>query len=631
MNMIEQNRLPFKCTAPRGFRLHKLEVFNWGTFDGQVYTVRPNGDSSLLVGQNGSGKSTLVDALLTLLVKPGVRNFNVAAGAKKRERDERTYIRGAYDRGGVEEGQGTEIKYLRPKPNTFSVILAYFLNQDTAKSFTVAQFLYLKSDLTYEKIHCFAEGERSIQLDFAGIATTEGVTKILRDRGYRTTSSFSDFDGWFSKATHVKPKAMEVFNQTVAVKDIKCLNDFIRDHMLERRDWNVNVEHLLGHFQQLSEAHTSLVRTRQKSELLAPVAQLGENFQQRSAALRHAERLSAAMDGFFAQKTLAIFTPAITEKVAELERIRTRKDDLARKHREALEAATQLRDAIHREGGERLREIPHLIEREKDREMAKRTTHAKFLSGMQQLGMGTELERVEQHDFQQAKISLPQLRAKIAEQLLRLREEEERLMLDRADARRELDGLRAEFKSLEQRRENIPEWCVSLRAAICSDLGLPAKELPFAAELMQVAASEREWEASIEKVLHGFALSWLIPERYYHVVATYVERHRLAVQGQGQRLVYLRVSGTGAANAHGESSATSLAQKLKFREGHALLPWVKGEVLSRFDYICCDTIEEFQQCRSAALTRNRHIKSGNQSRFARKAFQLEAAQHRCRG
>src|SRR5688572_4449441 len=104
---MKRNRsLAFAPSAEQGYRLTKLEVFNWGTFDGQVFTVRPDGKSTLLIGQNGSGKSTLVDALLTLLVRPGVRNFNVAAGAKKRERDERTYLRGAYDRGSDENGSG---------------------------------------------------------------------------------------------------------------------------------------------------------------------------------------------------------------------------------------------------------------------------------------------------------------------------------------------------------------------------------------------------------------------------------------------------------------------------------------------------------------------------------------------
>jgi uncharacterized protein YPO0396 len=101
---------PFACdgaesdTALQGFRLHRLEVFNWGTFDGVVHSMTLEGQTTLLVGQNGAGKSTLVDALLTLLVKPGKsRNYNLAAGAKQTERSEKSYILGAFDRRNQEE------------------------------------------------------------------------------------------------------------------------------------------------------------------------------------------------------------------------------------------------------------------------------------------------------------------------------------------------------------------------------------------------------------------------------------------------------------------------------------------------------------------------------------------------
>ena len=84
-----------------GLRLHKLEMLNWGTFDssgGRVFTIEPRGRTTLAVGENGAGKSTLSDALLTLLVNPTVRTYNVAAasagGARKRDRSQRTYIRG---------------------------------------------------------------------------------------------------------------------------------------------------------------------------------------------------------------------------------------------------------------------------------------------------------------------------------------------------------------------------------------------------------------------------------------------------------------------------------------------------------------------------------------------------------
>lgn len=76
-----------------GFRLQRLEVRNWGTFHDKVHILDLAGQTALLIGENGSGKSTLVDALLTLLVPKMKRNYNLSAGgAKKKERDEKTYV-----------------------------------------------------------------------------------------------------------------------------------------------------------------------------------------------------------------------------------------------------------------------------------------------------------------------------------------------------------------------------------------------------------------------------------------------------------------------------------------------------------------------------------------------------------
>jgi uncharacterized protein YPO0396 len=67
-----------------GYRLHHLEVFNWGTFDKRVWRLTPGGETSLLTGDIGSGKSTLVDALTTLLLPAHRIAYNKAAGAGAR-------------------------------------------------------------------------------------------------------------------------------------------------------------------------------------------------------------------------------------------------------------------------------------------------------------------------------------------------------------------------------------------------------------------------------------------------------------------------------------------------------------------------------------------------------------------
>src|SRR5215216_5367333 len=77
-----------------GFRLQRLELRNWGTFDGRVWTLRPDGANSLLTGDIGSGKSTVVDAITTLLLPAHKIEYNKAAGAQKKERSLMSYVRG---------------------------------------------------------------------------------------------------------------------------------------------------------------------------------------------------------------------------------------------------------------------------------------------------------------------------------------------------------------------------------------------------------------------------------------------------------------------------------------------------------------------------------------------------------
>jgi uncharacterized protein YPO0396 len=79
-----------------GFRLHRAEVFNWGTFNRQVWHLEPGGSNCLVTGDIGSGKSTLVDAITTLLVPAQRITYNKAAGAESRERSLRSYVLGHY-------------------------------------------------------------------------------------------------------------------------------------------------------------------------------------------------------------------------------------------------------------------------------------------------------------------------------------------------------------------------------------------------------------------------------------------------------------------------------------------------------------------------------------------------------
>ena len=51
-------------------------------------------------------------------------------------------------------------------------------------------------------------------------------------------------------------------------------------------------------------------------------------------------------------------------------------------------------------------------------------------------------------------------------------------------------------------------------AFVCAN----ADALPFAGELLQIRDDERDWEGAIERLLHNFGLSLLVPDEHYATV-----------------------------------------------------------------------------------------------------------------
>jgi uncharacterized protein YPO0396 len=403
---------------PPGFRLHKLEVYNWGTFDstaGEVHTFRPTGNTSLLIGQNGSGKSTLVDALLTLLVRPAVRNYNVAAGAHKQERDERTYVKGAFGSFSRDEDNRANTQFLRPGGSHYSALLACFTDENRDQTFTLAVLLYLNSEGGAEKVYCFANGERSIAADCARIETTEKLRQQMEKRGFDATTTYTEYYGWFRRMTGVQFKAMDVFNQTVAVKDIQSLNRFVRDHMLEAKPWAEKVDSLLNHFTQLHEAHQSLVRVQRQFQLLEPVAAVGAVYRAHADKLEYLKRLIEATDSFFRQKTVDLLGPASEEWRQSRDAITRQRERLDQEIAEAGQECRRLQNEIEQAGGERLRQLPLLIKQHESLSASKRTASAQYRDALSIAGIRELATNAAGFDSIQAR--LPQLLRDLNQQI----------------------------------------------------------------------------------------------------------------------------------------------------------------------------------------------------------------------
>jgi uncharacterized protein YPO0396 len=595
-----------------GYRLQRLEVFNWGTFDstsGQVYYFEPQGRTSLLVGCNGSGKSTLVDAILTLLVPNSIRNYNVAAGAKKTERNEKSYIRGAYGRGSNDDAQTSIIKYLRPQANQLTALLAVFRDEQIDRTFTLCQVLYLTSDAP-DKVFAIADEPRGLKQDLAGLNSSERIRGHLQRLGYQTTKTFSEYECWISKRTGMRSKAMDMFNQTVAVKDIQSLNDFIRKHMLEGQDWREKVQPLLTHFSDLSVAHQELVRAQLADELLTPIERLGNDYRRQANELNALERRLKASETFFAAETVRLCEPELANRKTELNAAIATRDRLAKELEHLTENIRTLKNDIDAAGGQRLRDIPGLIREEAARRETKELSSQRYHELLNKCGIPEQVQAADRFAGMRKRLQSDLEKNRQRWGTLSLQHEER--LARRGVLNRQIRDERMELQFISQRQTNLTSHFTSMRSRICEDLQLAESALPFAAELISVLPEERRWEGSIEMVLRSFALSLLVPEQLYARVRTYVERtHMENAKGEGQRLVYLRVGKALPDEERGDRlHAQSMFRKLRFRMGHDLAPWVRAEVLRRFDFRCCDSVDQFNEVERLAMTENRHVKIG---------------------
>lgn len=253
-------------TALPGWRLHRLEMLNWGTFGGsRVHVIEPAGGWSLLVGENGSGKSTAVDALRTLLVPRQLLrgSFNDAAGGQgKKDRSLQSYIRGQWSASRGDESDSTAPKFLRGE-DVMSCVLAVFTNQQRGAMLTLAQLLSVSNGKD-NTIFLVAPSEKGIAQDLQQLGSGREMTRQLKDRDFAVYDGYAGYFRDFGQRMGVPEQgAMEIFNQAIGIKEVTSVNDFLRRHLLVRGDALERIrEKIIPSFTNLENCWESIQRDK---------------------------------------------------------------------------------------------------------------------------------------------------------------------------------------------------------------------------------------------------------------------------------------------------------------------------------------------------------------------------------
>ena len=499
---MKSDSLPLDFTADEslsGFRLQRLEVFNWGTFDGRVWTLRADGRNALLTGDIGSGKSTLVDAVTTLLVPAHRVAYNKAAGADARERTLRSYVLGHYKAARSDLGGAGRPVALRG-PNSYSVILAVFHNAGYDQTVTLAQVFWLK-DPAGQPLRLYAVAEKALSTagDFADFGTDIAkLRKRLRAGGVVVEDSFPPYGALLRRHFGIhNEQALELFHQTVSMKSVGNLTDFVRSHMLEPFDVAPRLTALIAHFDDLSRAHEAVLKAQRQVALLQPLVADGERHAELAAAIEGQRAAREALQAFFAVHRAELLDQRLQHLADELARHDNHIERLATQQREQQAKERELRRAIADSGGDRLERLALEIARKEDEKQRRAEKAGRYDVLRQALGL-LALHHAE--DFLAQRALCTPLRESAAEREAALQNELNELGVAFAQDRQEHAELTGELTSLKARRSNIDAQQVALRAALCQALKLDAALMPYAGELIQVRDDERDWEGAAERL-----------------------------------------------------------------------------------------------------------------------------------
>jgi uncharacterized protein YPO0396 len=586
-----------------GFRLVRLEVRNWGTFDERVQVLDLAGSTALLIGENGSGKSTLVDALLTLLVPRNKRNYNLSAGGnKKRERDEYTYVLGAY--GSENTDERAKPKFLRKPGASPAILLAYFRNEATGACLTITQLLWVQGE-DVKKLLLTARSEKSIAGDFQDLQEAHTWKKALERRGFDVDTKFSTYAEKIVRYLGMESTTtLSLFSQTVAIKEITHVSGFIREHMLERLDSRELVERLERHYDDLTQCHDAIQRAQAKLDALRPIAEKARELRNLEGELAHGQQFQQALPALVAVALSGLLTESINFSEGQLTVLEQELQAAAKALDELTVNAASLKQALESDDvGRQLEKLRSDIEAA-NTELGRRTlVWEQYREVLRQLGVVEAEPQATrfadlvawgqtEHEKQELVISDAAGKAAAANQRL------EQVGTDVA-------RIEAELGSLRSRVDLIPEDKRRLRQLIATATGVPVTELPFAGELIDVREEySRDWRGALERLLRGFGLSMLVPESYYSQVNGFINNNNLR-----SRITYHRVPlGIGSIGRGADSGR--VIEKLVLKEEHPLAGWVAAELRAQYNHRCCDTVQEFERVSGFAVTKRGLIRGG---------------------
>ncbi|WP_074334085.1 ATP-binding protein [Mycobacteroides abscessus] len=583
---------------PRQHWLSRMQVINWGVFDG-YHDIALTRTGTLLTGSSGAGKSSLLDALSVAFLSQRRRNFNASndkSGGHAPQSSQRSvdkYIRGMV--GDVQNpGERVRKKFLRPTGAAWSAIaVTYSGSTGSVITGLVLKWLQAGQESNASSLYAIINADVDIK-DACDAWAVGGFSKsVLEKAGWQCRRKD---EGWYLDTLYGAigltgaSSALDLLGKAKSLKSVGGMEDFVREYMLDEPESLKELNTALEQINPLVQARDALSVARRKLERLRNIEEIHQNYVSESAQLATIHVLERqTVVAWMDQRRVAQIPPEIERLDTEIDRIGEETQELAdrqsildARRREVFSLLTSISKDLAP-----LQTALNSARVHTQDVSAARTTYDEVLWDLE----FPPAETVE--DFESLRVESLAAIGNITDQLTALQTH----MIDvlapaKSAAGDQLRAAAEELKRVEARGSTVPRDADRMRGEIAQALGLNHGQLLYVCELMDLRPDRSRWRKAVERVLRGAGLALLVPERHHRAALRYVNDHNM----RG----FLRIEKVTSDLPASEPPRNSLAGCPQLIDpGHECARTAAHLIAQQGDYTLVDSTEEFGHHRRA--------------------------------
>ncbi|KIU14909.1 ATP-binding protein [Mycolicibacterium llatzerense] len=577
------------------FHLSRLQIINWGVFDG-YHTIPFSAGGSLVAGASGSGKSSLLDAISLGFLPFNRRNFNAsgdntAAGSSAGRRTVDKYVRGAW---GQRSDAGTsQVMYLRGDGTTWSAVAVSYTS-NTGRTITGLVLKWLTGESRSDSSSRFVIGDGDLDIEDVCNRWAAGRfdTGVFKENGWRfTTKVESQYLAqlYASIGIRASDAAQQLLGKAKSLKSVGGLEQFVREFMLDEPDSLARLPEALKQIDPLVEARELLAVAQRKRKILGDIEAIQVRYASESTDLGIIDLVDLPMVRAYTDHVRLRHCPAEIETLdATIDQLEHENADLTRQLNLAKAEGDSLNAQIN---GASANVAP--LQSQVTAAEAQADDVARRRAGYEEMVAALGVEVPDSADeFWNLREELTRQATEMLGKLEWGRDTSTDAEYAQKSARILRDNAAKELKRVEHVGSALPESAVTMRDQICAGVGIDPTELPYVAELFDLQPEHTRWRLAVEKVLRSVGLRLLVPDQHYAKVLRFVNetnmRGRLALH-------HVRAGSSGR-----EAEPNTLAGKLFLvKPKHACAAEAVDVIAAAGDHICVDTPDVFVRFRRA--------------------------------